>query len=890
MSETSVITILRDSTDRLTAEEPVRWAVGELRAALAARGVTAREAGQIGEVPDGAVCVLVAGPSSSAASEILREASLAMPDAPEAVALTPGRSGSRDVVLASGSDARGLAYATLELADRVAHAADPAQALRVTRPVVEQPANPIRSVTRLFVSDVEDKPWFYDRSFWRRYLTNLATQRFNRFSLALGMGHDFLRGVLDAYFLFPYPFLVAVPGYDVRVAGLSEAERERNLASLRFIGEETARRGLRFQLGLWTHGYEWVDSPNPNYVVEGLTPENHAAYCRDALRTLLQECPTIGGVTLRVHGESGVPEGSYDFWKTVFDGVVQCGRPVEIDMHPKGVDRRMIQVALATGLPITISPKYTAEHMGLPYQQASIRELERVSRPPEGDRFVASLMNQSAGALRYTRYGYADFLEEDRRYGVYFRLWPGTQRLLLWGDPALAAGFGRYAGFCGCLGLEICEPLSFKGRRGSGLPGGRDAYADASLHPEDGDWEKYLYTYRLFGRLLYNPDAEPDGWRRHLSHDLGAAAESAEAALASASRILPLVTTAHHVSAANNRFWPEIYTNMPIVDEARPHPYGDTPAPKRFGTVSPLDPELFLSIEDFVDEVVRGERSGKYSPVRVARWLDELAATAAWHLSDAEARIADRRLPAFRRLAIDVSIQCALGRFFAQKLRAGVAYALYRRTGQLNRLRQELDAYRSARASWIDAIEHGKVYRDDITVGGEPFLRGHWVDRLAAIDADLADMEAEGQRVISASTPGNGDAAGGQAIAALDDEPPPVEYSHTPPVAFDKGRPVLVEIRVRSLDDSTRPISVRLRYRHVNQAETYRSVEMESDAGWYRAAIPGEYSDSPYPLAYFFELHRGRNRAWLYPGFAADLANQPYFIVRRDASRSERSN
>ena len=45
----------------------------------------------------------------------------------------------------------------------------------------------------------------------------LATQRFNRFNLGLGLGYDFLRQVTDAYFLFAYPFLLSVPGYNVRV-------------------------------------------------------------------------------------------------------------------------------------------------------------------------------------------------------------------------------------------------------------------------------------------------------------------------------------------------------------------------------------------------------------------------------------------------------------------------------------------------------------------------------------------------------------------------------------------------------------------------------------------------------------------------------------------------
>jgi hypothetical protein len=164
-----------------------------------------------------------------------------------------------------------------------------------------------------------------------------------------------------------------VPGYNVHVPQLPDTERDRNLEMLRFISEQTVARGMQFQLGIWMHGYEWLDSPSPNYTISGLTRENHGAYCRDAVRKLLQACPAIGGITFRTHGESGVEEGSYEFWKTVFDGVATCGRKVEIDLHAKGLDENMIENALATGMPITISPKYWAEHMGMPYHQAGIR-------------------------------------------------------------------------------------------------------------------------------------------------------------------------------------------------------------------------------------------------------------------------------------------------------------------------------------------------------------------------------------------------------------------------------------------------------------------------------------------------------------------------------------
>ena len=317
------------------------------------------------------------------------------------------------------------------------------------------------------------------------------------------------------------------------------------------------------------------------------------------LAALLRACPAITGVTFRIHGESGVAEGSYPFWSAVFDGVKRSGRQVEIDMHAKGIDQGMIDLALATGMPVKVSPKFWAEHLGMPYHQADIRDQE----VPKAGHRDSGLMALSAGSRSFTRYGYADLLREDRRFDILWRIWPGTQRLLLWADPVFAAGYARAFQFCGSSGVEIMEPLSFKGRRGSGVPpeglgSGRCAYADASLRPR-WDWEKYLDTYRVWGRKLYNPDAKVD----------------VEPALAAASRILPIVTAAHLPSAANNNYWPEIYTNQSLVEPSKTE-YTDTPSPKTFGNTSPLDPQLFSRINDFADELLRGERSGKYSPYR----------------------------------------------------------------------------------------------------------------------------------------------------------------------------------------------------------------------------------------------------------------------------------
>ncbi|HXP60764.1 MAG TPA: hypothetical protein VN829_09745 [Dongiaceae bacterium] len=519
----AAVAIVVDPADPVANAGPARWALEQLREALVQRQINVQTAGRTQDLPPASHCVLVAGAEHPLAREILTRASVSLPSVPESLAIASGRAGGRSALLACGHDPRGLTYALLELADRVRYAGKPLQALRPGRPVAERPASPIRSIMRLFASEVEDQGWFYDRAFWQRYLSMLAAERFNRFSLALGLGYDFTAGIRDAYFHFAYPFLVAVPGYDVRVSGLSAAERGRNLELLRFISDETAARGLHFQLGLWTHAYKWTNSPQANHVIEGLTPESHAPYCRDALRAVLTACPAIQGVTFRVHGESGVAEGNYAFWRTVFEGLTQCGRRVELDMHAKGMDAEMIEVALATGLPVNISPKFWAEHMGLPYHQAGIRPTEMPPRGRQDEGFFA----KSSGSRSFLRYGYGDLLAEGRRYGVLHRIWPGTQRLLLWGDPALAAGYGRAASFCGSVGVELFEPLSFKGRKGSGLPGGREAYADASLKPASGDFDKYAYGYRLWGRLLYDPDAAPEAWRRQLDSQYGRAVRAA---------------------------------------------------------------------------------------------------------------------------------------------------------------------------------------------------------------------------------------------------------------------------------------------------------------------------------------------------------------------------
>ena len=130
------------------------------------------------------------------------------------------------------------------------------------------------------------------------------------------------------------------------------------------------------------------------------------------------------------------------------------------------------------------------------------------------------------------------------------------------------------------------------------------------MKPPRWDWEKYPDTYRVWGQKLYNPDARRCKVDPALARPPAASCRSSPPRTCRRRR----TTTTGRRSTPITRWW----------SPARIQ-YSDTPAPKVFGNVTPLDPQLFSRMSDFADELLKGERGGKYSPVEVAQWLEDLA-------------------------------------------------------------------------------------------------------------------------------------------------------------------------------------------------------------------------------------------------------------------------
>lgn len=326
-----------------------------------------------------------------------------------------------------------------------------------------------------------------------------------------------------------------------------------------------------------------------------------------------------------------------------------------------------------------------------------------------------------------------------------------------------------------------------------------------------------------------------------------------------------------------------MYTNMPTVDANRAEPYRDTPEPRKFGTVSPFDPQLFSTVEEFAEALVTGKSLAKYTPLDVAQWLDDLSVAASENRTQALARAARKDAPELRRLSADVAIQAGTGKFFAYKLRSAVLWSLYERTGDRAGLTEAAKAYRTARQAWASMAEMARtIYASDVTYGPNANLRGHWFDRIPGIDADLGDME---KRLATAGSPAPGahPSAAGRAVQTVLSgvRRPSLSARHTPPAQFEPGKPLELSISFGQSDSR----KVRLLFRHADQSQRWRAEEMQLRDRQYRSVVPADYTQSPYPLLYYFEVHEA-GASVIYPGFNPDLSNQPYFLVRSSRRRT----
>ncbi len=200
----------------------------------------------------------------------------------------------------------------------------------------------------------------------------------------------------------------------------------------------------------------------------------------------------------------------------------------------------------------------------------------------------------------------------------------------------------------------------------------------------------------------------------------------------------------------------------------------------------------------------------------------------------------------------------------------------FKQSGDRNALELSIKTYHKARNFWIELSEIARdVYKHDITVSELDVLRGHWLDRLPAIDEDIDFMKniLNETPVTTAVQKDNIRLAIEKALGRPKRDS--AICKHKQPEHFTAGKALDLEL---SIEKKVR--SVKLYYRHVNQAERFKTLEMKQAGNSFVAAIPAEYTETLYPLQYYFELRERTDNVWLYPGLSASLTQQPYFVVQ----------
>jgi hypothetical protein len=203
------------------------------------------------------------------------------------------------------------------------------------------------------------------------------------------------------------------------------------------------------------------------------------------------------------------------------------------------------------------------------------------------------------------------------------------------------------------------------------------------------------------------------------------------------------------------------------------------------------------------------------------------------------------------------------------------------RSGHRPALEKAIAAYRASQTAWAAMANTAKAaYRSDLTFGPEYFQRGHWLDRLVAINEDIAAMEKVLQQPVRPEKPFDPKHVDGAISQVLDISKSDNRrlLTHPAPEYFNRNFQFTVRVQVASREKEA-VSKLRLRYRHVNQAEAWSTLEMENAGAEFRAVIPQEFTKAPYPLQYYFQARSASGVAWLYPGLEPGWNGQPYFFL-----------
>ena len=852
--------------DRSSRSQPILFGKQELINAVKAVGATVEEANFWSGLDEGKICIVMGESSSRLVEKLLEENGVKLSHEAEGVIIHWCNTGKNKILVVSGTDERGLMYTLLELSERIRCRG--IDSLSEVENIQEYPDNKVRGVDR-FLMGRRDDDWYYSEEFWNNFIKKLARNRFNRFTLITGFD--------TAYMTPPYPFFVEVPGFtDVKVKDMANGKKEKNLEMLRYMGKVCKSHGIEFFFSTWQQ-LPWTD--NQEFLVENIpdTDEKFTEYCVEGMRKLLLSCPEVDGLQLRVNLEAGI-RASGDrsntherFWIKMMDSIASIDRKIKLDLRAKGLTDGMLEYAMSTGLDVAVPTKYWCEHAALPYHIMQLRteEMRRITD-----------YNSSR------RYSYDNLLKKPHWYDMIYRLWNyGSTNLFLWGDPDYCRRFSDSCNLGGGIGFQINSPLSLKGGHEL-IPG--DAWP-IHINPDlvDYKWEdeRYWAYYLSFGRFGYNKNTSEEVWKREFDLRFGKEASSyTEEAYKWASKVMPLITTAHFPVHPSLHYWPELYTGAALFYENNYDPYFKE---HNYMNSLPSDEALFYSIEQYVDDLKAGKLKGKYNPLQVRDWLKTIAENIRRCLKKAQKCDAFKGKGEFEAMLVDFSMIADIAEFHVWKIKAAYHLCLYQREGCKEELKASYQAMLTARTFWANLSDIGnKNYNQNLefNAGTGRNRNKNWEDRLVKeVDVDIACLE----KLLAENGIDKDDAK-----STVDSEYRSmlkgpsyniISFTDDVPKSCKAGQDIVVNLKCGEMNFG--PFDkVCVNYRHTDHTKGgYISVEMEKTLDGYRAVIPASYIDRAWDLIIFFSAMDSAGNPLIYPGIYHAKYYAPYFVIEVEA-------
>lgn len=617
-----------------------------------------------------------------------------------------------DSLEVAGGDAAGAMYGTLELIDQLRLRGGLAHLDNLS----QTPRFPFRAAKF-------NLPWSSYRpgeamrlhletcrryDFWTQWLDLLAESRFNALTL---------------WNLHPFPYLINVEGYPEAWL-FSEDELESWSALWRFIFREAKNRNLETYLVFWnifvspslakawgidySHG-EYHNGP-------GETSARVQAYNRACVTQLIDSYPDLTGIgTAMGERMAQLAPQERQQWvdATVVAGMKAASRPVKFIYRAPFTDdplpiRRSIE-QLNWPEPVYVEYKFNWSHghstPNLVMTHTVDRAADDIRRindaywnpPPETYRMVWMVRNEDFFSLR-------------------------------WGSP----GFIR-------------EHIANNGQNFvAGYITGSEGMIPAQEYTRVAPAWDYLFqrnwlAWRLWGRLLYDPDTPDDTFAAMLNTDQPEHGRQLLQAFDLASQV-PLRIAAFYAATWDYTLYAEGFlAPRPSHGEEGYQDQMPFISVERLLNHPTLDPRL-LSVKAYAD-LVSAEQSPaaeQQSPLDLADELSTHSSTVLDLVAGLENSTSNED-PVLADTLADLRSWAHLGQYVAAKLRGATALALYRRGGDADRQRAAVDHLTRAAEHWAALVTstQNRIKPFPLLEHNDWALTFHWADYQAAVAADI---------------------------------------------------------------------------------------------------------------------------------------------------------